>query len=215
MPRLLLPYLLVFLVVLVVSSFLGSIPILPTEVWDSFVAGEATGSYHHWTDFRLQRLLFAAAVGGGLALAGTVFQAVLRNPLAEPYILGISGGASVGAVAARCLGGGAMLSTAVAGGDALAGAGALVGALLSILLLMSLAHWARLADPPSLILAGVVLNAIFGAMILLFYSLAPERLVKSSLHWLMGSIASDSYLGTTRLRDTALALFVGAALLMA
>ena len=127
---------------------------------------------------------------------------MLRNPLAEPYILGISGASALGSVAARLVL--PLIAGSVAQGTALF-LGPLLGAVAGVLLLLALARWAGLYDPPSLILSGAVLNAIFGALILLFYTLAPERQVVSSLLWLMGDLGSDAMVGNTLLASLAAA----------
>ncbi len=203
-------YLILFLAVLLGASFFGSTDLSPAQVWTSFSGGGA--EFQVWFDLRFRRLVYAGAVGALLALSGTVFQAVLRNPLAEPYILGVSGAAALGAVGVRYvlpIGGGVLAA------DALLYAGPLAGAIAGIVLLLGLARYASIYDPPSLILAGAVLNAVFGALILLFYALAPERQVVSSLIWLMGNINSQALLGTPHLPGALAFLAAGSILFSA
>lgn len=132
-------------------------------------------------DLRLPRALAAFAVGGLLALAGALMQVLLRNPLADPYILGISGGAAVGALSAMLL-----------GAAALVGPAAFVGALLSTMIVFALSRadaertvWA----PTRLLLTGVVVAAGWGALITLLLSIAPAAQVKGMVYWLLGDLA--------------------------
>ncbi|NNK62788.1 MAG: iron ABC transporter permease, partial [Gemmatimonadetes bacterium] len=138
-------------------------------------------------ELRVPRVLLAALVGGGLALAGATFQALLRNPLAEPYILGISGGAATGAVAVLALG----LTTLGSWALPLA---AFAGALLAILLVFGVAASAdRRLDVRVLLLAGVVVGAFFSAAIAMILALAEARTVRSAVLWMMGSVAGASW----------------------
>lgn len=131
---------------------------------------------------RLPRVLSAFACGGLLALAGALLQVLLRNPLADPYILGISGGASVAVL------GGMMLGLAWSGLNLLA----LGGALLAIALVFVLSFEGGLWDMRRLILTGVVLSAGFGAFISLMLVLAPARQIQGMLFWLMGDLSHAS-----------------------
>lgn len=126
---------------------------------------------------RLPRALCAFGVGGLLALAGALMQVVLRNPLADPYVLGISGGAAVGALLAL-----------VAGLAGLVAPAAFIGALASTSMVFTLAG--RYATPGStrLLLTGVVVAAGWGALIALILSLAPAAQVRGMLFWLLGDL---------------------------
>ena len=136
---------------------------------------------------RLPRALLGALVGGGLALAGATFQALLRNPLAEPYILGISGGAAAAAVAVLALG-------LAAAGSWVLPAAAFGGALVAILLVFRVASAAdRSLDVRVLLLAGVVVGAFFSAVIALLFVLSDAPTVRSAVLWMMGSLAGADW----------------------
>lgn len=138
-------------------------------------------------ELRLPRALLALLVGGGLALAGAVFQALLRNPLAEPYILGISGGAGLGAVLVLALG----LAT---GGSWILPLAAFAGALVAILLVFRVAAAAdRRLDVRVLLLAGVVVGAFFTACIAFVLSVSEAETVRSAILWTMGSLAGADW----------------------
>jgi len=128
---------------------------------------------------RLPRTLSAFVTGGLLALAGVLMQVLLRNPLADPYILGVSGGAAVAALLAM-LGG--------LGGYALTGS-AFLGAVLSMFLVFSIAHGQGSWTPTRLLLTGVVIAAGWGAIISFILSVTPERNLHSMLFWLMGDLS--------------------------
>lgn len=135
---------------------------------------------------RLPRTLAAFGTGGLLAVAGCLMQVLLRNPLADPYILGLSSGAAVGALGAMLFGAGLVAVTF----------GAAAGALASSLLVFVLANrdLARLrlsttvVDSPRLILTGVMLAAGWGAVVTLILVLAPERNLRGMLFWAMGDL---------------------------
>lgn len=129
---------------------------------------------------RWPRVLAAAGVGALLALAGLVMQVLLRNPLADPYVLGTSGGASVGALAALLL-----------GASLWAGAGA--GALAAGALLLWLARSALASSDdasPRLILVGAMLAALFGAVATLLLMLTPDERLRGAIFWLVGDLSA-------------------------
>jgi iron complex transport system permease protein len=136
---------------------------------------------------RLPRSVLAILVGGGLALAGCVFQALLRNPLAEPYILGVSGGAAVGAVAAVVMGWSVRAPWSLPL-SAFAGALVAIGVVLRIALSVGPSLNARV-----FILAGVVVGAFFNAVILLMLSLADAESFRSAIFWMMGSLSGAAW----------------------
>ncbi len=129
---------------------------------------------------RLPRVVLAAVVGATLALGGLVFQALLRNPLAEPYILGVSGGSAIGAIVAMLIG----LSPFP--GVTLSAFG---GSMLTLLLLLGLAAGRLTANRDYLLLGGVMLNAFCGAVIMFLISLGMSSEVRHILFWLMGDLS--------------------------
>ncbi|MFF7851494.1 FecCD family ABC transporter permease [Streptomyces sp. NPDC007910] len=132
-------------------------------------------------DLRLPRVLMAALVGASLAVCGTVLQAVTRNALADPYLLGVSSGASTGAVTVIVLGVGAS-TLGITGG-------ALVGALLSFGLLLLLLRRTGL-DSVRIVLTGVVVGQLFAALTsLVLMASADADTTRAVTHWLLGSMA--------------------------
>jgi iron complex transport system permease protein len=150
---------------------------------------------------RVPRLLLGGLVGAALAVSGVAFQALLRNPLADPYVLGVSGGAAVAGTAAAILGGGGMLGAWTRPAWAFAGALVAVGAVFTF-------GRARGQLVPQLaLLAGVVVNALAAALTLGLRTLMSPHDVAATLGWLMGTLGAVE--GT---RLGALAVYVGAAL---
>jgi len=137
---------------------------------------------------RVPRVLLAFFAGGSLALAGLVLQAVLRNPLAEPYILGISGGAALGRMIA------VLVAWNATSGFYLVPSGlSFVGALVPIALLHLVARSVRHYSPVTLLLAGVMLNVFFSALILLIQYFADFTQVQSMFLWMMGGLDVVGY----------------------
>lgn len=136
-------------------------------------------------ELRLPRAAAGFAVGGLLALAGCLMQVLLRNPLADPYVLGISGGAGVGALIAMLLG---LVSFGVS-------ALAFLGALAAMLLVFGLAHGSGGWTQTRLLLTGVVVAAGCGAIVALILTLAPEQKIHGMLFWLMGDLSQASTSG--------------------
>ena len=130
-------------------------------------------------ELRLPRTLTAFAVGGLLAVAGVLMQVLLRNPLADPYILGTSGGAAVAALLAMLLG---LSSTVI-------DLAAFGGALGATVLVFSIAHGTGSWTPTRLLLTGVVLAAGFSAATTLLLALSPEQQLRGMLFWLMGDLS--------------------------
>ncbi|WP_333618856.1 FecCD family ABC transporter permease [Dietzia sp.] len=139
-------------------------------------------------DLRLPRALLAAVAGAGLAVAGAAMQTLVRNPLADPYLLGVSSGASVGATAVLTTG-----ALSGLGVYALSG-GALLGALAASFAVFLIASAQGGLTPLRLVLSGVVLSAAFSALSSFLVFLSPEpRAAESVMFWLLGSVAGATW----------------------
>ena len=135
---------------------------------------------------RLPRVLLAAAIGAALAVAGLTFQTLLRNPLADPFILGVSGGAACGAAVSTALGFGR-----VPGAVQLV---AFTGAIAATAAVFALARRRDHTDPTRLLISGLVLNAFFSAVILISFALSPQADLTAALRWMMGTLFGASWL---------------------
>lgn len=178
------PFLL-FLLLAALGSFVlalatGTQGVEPARAWQALVAEGGQGGIEREVilTLRLPRALAAFGCGALLALAGALLQALLRNPLADPFVLGISGGAGTGVLVAMLLG---------VGGIALAAAG-LLGAGLSLGVLLLLA-WRGGLRPQRLLLAGVILSSAWGAVVTLLLALAPDAPLRGMVFWLMGDLS--------------------------
>jgi len=180
-PRELLLPALVVLALLCLAAALasGSESLALDRVAAILAGGGSAGERDLVLELRLPRALSAFAVGGLLALAGVLMQVLLRNPLADPYILGTSGGAAVGALAALSVG---LAPWAV-------DAGAFAGALAAMLVVFLVAHGSGSWTPARLLLTGVVLAAGLSAVIGLLLTLSPEQGIHGMLFWLMGDFS--------------------------
>lgn len=180
------------LTALLAAALIGSVAFGASElpfgtILEALVGGADATARTIVLELRLPRAALAALVGGALALTGAVFQALLRNPLAEPYILGVSGGAAVGAVALIVTGWAAAAAWAIP-------LGAFAGALVAIGLVFRIALGVgRALDTRVLLLAGVVVGAFFNAVILLFLTLADAETFRSAMFWLMGSLSGAGW----------------------
>ena len=157
----------------------GSYAVAPGDVWVALtgtgqgMAGEVV------TGLRLPRALAAFACGGLLALAGALMQVLLRNPLADPYVLGVSGGAAVGALSAMLFG----LPLLFIHG------GAFFGAFAAILVVFGLARGDGSWTQTRLLLTGVIVAAGCSAAVALIISVAAEHQLRGMLFWLMGDLS--------------------------
>ncbi len=172
------------LVVVVLAAFLAALATGSAEISIaqsiSALRGDAPEHIHSLViELRLPRALTAFSVGGLLAVAGVLMQVLLRNPLAEPYILGSSGGAAVAALLAMLAGATSMIVDAAAFG----------GAMMATLLVFAIAHGSGTWTPARLLLTGVVLAAGFSAATTLLLALSPEQQLRGMLFWLMGDLS--------------------------
>jgi iron complex transport system permease protein len=150
-----------------------------TEVWGRLCDGSDPTIRSIVFDLRLPRALTGFAVGGLLALAGVAMQVLLRNPLADPYVLGVSGGASVGALAAMLAG----LSTLAVQGASF------TGALGATFLVFGLAHGPGGWTPTRLLLTGIVVAAGTGALVSLLLAAGDPTTLRGMVYWLMGDLS--------------------------
>ena len=163
---------------IVLASFLGSVRFAPAQWWTALL-DPASGPGELLWRLRIPRALAAWAVGAMLAMSGCLMQVLLRNPLADPYILGVSGGAAFAALLGMTLGVSAVLLPGLA----------LLGALASILLVFSLARGSGPWSGTRLLLTGVVLAAGWGALISLVLATGADNSLRGMLYWLMGDLS--------------------------
>lgn len=174
---------------IVAAILLGAVAIPFSHAWTALTSEPADWGTSELilAQVRIPRVLTAALVGAGLALAGAALQRALRNPLAEPYLLGISSGASLGAVSVILLGLAASIPFA-----------AFVGGLLALAatLMLGSAHGGMTTE--RVILAGVAVTAFFSAITSLIIFRSPDSdSYRQVLHWLLGSLASSSWQSVT------------------
>ena len=187
-------------VVLMASLMLGSVKLSPAEVWRALIGGGDSLAAGIVTELRLPRAGAAFAAGGLLAFAGALMQMLLRNPLADPYVLGVSGGGAVAALTA-------MLFSMPWWGVQVSACG---GALLSMALVAALARQHLWRGEPGeanarLLLGGVVMASGWVGLITLILTVAPENKLRGMIFWMVGDLGgADRYFGAL----TALAVAV-------
>lgn len=182
-------------VVLAVS--MGAVSITPSDVWSIIIAklmgqdpSVSTALTDIVWDIRIPRVLLAAIVGSGLALSGVVMQASVQNPLAEPFVLGIASGASVGAVATILFGG----VIAVHGISLGVPVGAFMGAIVATVGVLLLAGIRKRMSTVRLILAGAIVSAFCTALSnLIIYMAGDAEGIQSAVFWTMGSLADAKW----------------------
>ena len=184
----------ILLVCLVVAAslsiWMGSVDFTSVQILGALKGEGEDEALYIIRNIRGPRTVLAILVGGGLALSGAVFQALLRNPLAEPYILGISSGAATGAVLVLSLG-------LAATQPWILPAAAFAGSLLAISIVLGVAstHSHKL-DMRVMLLAGVVTGAFFSACISLILTLSDTPNIRSAIVWMMGSLAGTEWATT-------------------
>ncbi len=179
---------------IVVAVTIGPADIRFDEVWASIASHLGIGVSPLpllrdgivW-ELRLPRVLTAAAVGAGLAMAGAVMQAITRNPLADPYLLGLSSGASLGAVSVLLLGAAVLLPLA-----------AFLGAILALGLTLLLASSLGAITPSRTVLAGIAVSALAAAItsLVIFWTVTGDS-YREILGWLLGSLAGARWPAVT------------------
>lgn len=172
--------------VMVISLFLGTAEVSLNKVF-GLLSGvlqrdDPTGLIVF--KIRLPRIILAGLVGFALSLGGVVFQALLRNPLADPFILGVSSGAAFGAILAIFLGFGFALGTPVM---------SFAGALLTVWLVMTLGSRRMGMESATILLTGVIINAFFTAIIMFFIATVADARLHAMLFWLYGDLSQSRY----------------------
>ncbi len=170
---------LLLLAALAIAIFAASTFGTASVSWRDAIAGDPTARTVLF-DIRLPRVLLAALVGAALASAGVTFQTLLRNPLADPFILGVSGGAACGAAVTTALG--------LARIPGVVSIVAFIGACGATAAVFILARRREYTDPTRLLLSGLVLNALFSAIILIAFALSPASDLTAALRWMMGTL---------------------------
>lgn len=177
-------------VVAVLGVAVGAVPVSLSQVVDALIGQGSPSTVAIVRDLRLPRVLLAGLVGAGLSMSGGALQGTMRNPLAEPYLLGVSGGAAVGAVLAMAVGMDNPLIVTLA---------AFVGAGFATLLVAAIARVVGgSGDTRLLLMAGVVVGAFANAAILVALSGAPPDRMRGALWWMMGSAADASWWSVAR-----------------
>ncbi|HEX6535450.1 MAG TPA: iron ABC transporter permease [Gemmatimonadaceae bacterium] len=177
---------LVVLAALIVAAVAwGTVPLAPRDVALAVLGRGDADTVAIVRALRLPRVMLALLVGAGLGMSGAALQGSLRNALAEPYLLGVSGGAAVGAVVAVAAG---VTATGLLPLFAFAGAALAVGAAL----LVGRAAGGR-ADPRVLLMAGVIIGAFANAAIMVALAGAPPNTVRGALWWMMGSVSGADW----------------------
>ena len=180
--------LMILAVVMCLCAFIGPHKISLQKLLDG--PAETSGEnidYEIFIGVRLPRIILAALVGAALACSGVVLQAVLRNPLADPYILGISSGAGLGVITAILLG----ATWSFLGGPALA-VFAFAGAITTVWIVWTIGCISGKSQVMPLLLAGVVVNAFFSAIIMFLTSIANSQQLRATTLWLMGNITETA-----------------------
>jgi len=171
----------------VISLGTGVIHIPAGEVVSALQGSGDAATVSIIRNLRLPRIVLAGLVGAGLGMSGGALQGTLRNGLAEPYLLGVSGGAAVGAVIAFAFN---------ATNDGIIALAAFAGAGVAVLLALLVARAAGRAgrgDPRTLLMAGVVIGAFANAVIMIALANAPPNTIRGALWWMMGSVADSSW----------------------
>ena len=189
----------ILFVCVVTATMIGAAPVS----WARALSGDAIARAI-LVDVRLPRVLVAALVGAILGVAGATFQTLLRNPFADPFILGVSGGAAAGAAVATAFG--------LARLPGVVPAVAFAGACASTAAVFLLARRREYTDPARLLLSGLVLNAFFSAIILIAFSVSRSSDLTAALRWMMGTLFGAGWNDVVLL---SIVLFAGFAILAA
>lgn len=182
----------------VLGLFSGGAPIPYDQVVTALLHPAAGGTAHTliW-ELRLPRIFTAGIVGAALATCGVIFQAILRNPLAEPYTLGVSGGGALGATIAILFGISGLPMILIC----------FTGCCLSIGVVLGAAHVKNFTNS-MLILSGIIMSFIFSSAVMFVFTIASSREVHASILWLMGSLSTPPA-GAVRMLTAVLPVMIG------
>jgi iron complex transport system permease protein len=177
------------LLVMLASLAAGSVRLPVSQVIAALAPGQASGSSNHaivW-DLRLSRIILAMLIGAGLATAGAAFQGLFRNPLADPYVVGASGGAALGA------------TLAIAAGLRITGAGlgpvplaAFIGALAAVAIVYTVAEIGGMASAITMLLAGAALSTVLSALVTLLMTIN-DRSLYEIFGWILGGLSGRGW----------------------
>ena len=182
------PFWLILIAAVLIAALLGlgigPVRLTPAEVWAALAGRGDITAVAITREIRAPRVALAALVGAALAMSGAALQGTTRNALAEPYLLGVSGGAAVGAVIA--------VASRVPFG--LVPVAAFGGAVAAVVLVLGIARaGAGRPDPRVLLMAGVVVGAFANAVIMVALATAPPDAIRNALWWMMGSVAAATW----------------------
>ncbi len=195
--------LLLLVAVIAVCVFIGSATISPSQLWQAFLSKDTDNiDYKIFFGLRLPRCILAGLVGAALAMSGAVLQALLRNPLADPYILGISSGAGLGAMIATICG----LQFSFLGIGTM-GLFAFLGAIATVWFVWWIGILVGSKNITGLLLAGVVVNAFISAVIMFLTSIMRSSALQATMIWTMGNIR-DAQLGDIIISSVCLAIAI-------
>lgn len=176
-------FVLILLLAILLGLSMGSSGGNLKSLWDAIVSGEENRTLSGdiiW-QIRLPRVLIAALVGATLSIGGLVFQALLKNPLAEPYILGISGGSAIGAIIGIILGFSRFPGVTLS---------AFSGSLTTLVIILIMTSGQSMLIKDSLLLSGVMVNAFCSAVIMFLISITQDARLHNIMFWLMGDLSS-------------------------
>ena len=176
----------ILVIILIIASLaglaIGSTKIPFTDIIDILLNGQGTAEYSILTGIRLPRIIIAIAIGGSLSLAGTLLQGMFRNPLVEPYTLGISGGASLGV----CLTIVFSLHTKI--GIMAYPASGFAGAGLVIFMVYTLSIRGGALKPNTMLLTGVMISFVASSLVMLLMAISKSDDLHNIVFWIMGSL---------------------------
>lgn len=177
----------ILLGVAILSFSIGSVNIPPAEIIKTILAGKGSAGYSILFDIRLPRIMLGLVIGGALSLAGVILQGMFRNPLVEPYTLGISGGAALGV----CLN--IVFKIHSAAGALTLPLFGFLGAIMVILFVYALSIKRGILKVQGLLLSGVMISFICSSLIMLIMAVAQTEDLRGIVFWIMGSLEEPNW----------------------